>query len=294
VTPEELQALLEGVASGEMSTEEATRRLKDGPLRRDELGFANLDHHRQLRQGLGEVVYGEGKTVEETVEIAARLAATGAPVLLTRLDAEKMAALEGRFPGARFNRRARTVLVNPPEERGPGGKQENPGAPFVAVVSGGTSDLPVAEEAVEVCVAMGVPVHRIYDVGVAGLHRVLQKVPLLQEAAAVVVVAGMEGALPSVVGGLVSSPVFAVPTSVGYGASFNGLAALLAMLNSCAPGVTVSNIDNGLAGGIAAARVVKILERARTHAEDAAGAGDRNPSRTRCHPEATPHSTEGT
>jgi NCAIR mutase (PurE)-related protein len=277
VTPEELKSLLEDVASGETSTDEAARKLKDGPLRRDELGFANLDHHRQLRQGLGEVVYGEGKTVEETVEIAARLSATGAPVLLTRLDREKMVALEGRFPEARANRRARTVLVNPPAERGPDGDGEEPGAPFVAVVSGGTSDLPVAEEAVEVCVAMEVPVHRIYDVGVAGLHRVLQKVPLLREAAAVVVVAGMEGALPSVVGGLVPSPVFAVPTSVGYGASFNGLAALLAMLNSCAPGVTVSNIDNGLAGGIAAARVVKTLQRARTQGEGPAGGRIRHP-----------------
>ena len=133
----------------------------------------------------------------------------------------------------------------------------------LTMVSAGTSDLPVAEEAVEVCVAMKIPVQRIYDVGVAGLHRVLNKAPQLREAAAVVVVAGMEGALPSVVGGLVSTPVFAVPTSVGYGASFHGLAALLGMLNSCAPGVTVSNIDNGLSAGIAAARVAKGVEEAR-------------------------------
>ena len=293
MTPEDLRALLDGVASGAMSTEEAARKLKDGPLRRDELGFANLDHHRYLRQGLGEVVYGEGKTVEETVEIAARLAATGTPVLLTRLDGEKMAALGQRFPDSRSNPRARTVLVNPPEERGPDGDRVDPGAPFVAVVSGGTSDLPVAEEAVEVCVAMEVPVHRIYDVGVAGLHRVLQKVPMLREAAAVVVVAGMEGALPSVVGGLVASPVFAVPTSVGYGASFHGLAALLAMLNSCAPGVTVSNIDNGLAGGIAAARVVKTLERARHEANSAGGRGAGSPSGAGRHSETAPQSSEG-
>jgi NCAIR mutase (PurE)-related protein len=294
VTPEDLKALLDGVASGELSREEAARKLKDGPLRRDELGFASLDHHRHLRLGLGEVVYGEGKTVEEAVEIAARLSAPGTPVLLTRLDAEKMAALEERFPGSRSNRRARTVLVNPPEERGPDGTPGDPGSPFVAVVSGGTSDLPVAEEAVEVCVAMDVPVHRIYDVGVAGLHRVLQKVPLLREAAAVVVVAGMEGALPSVVGGLVSSPVFAVPTSVGYGASFNGLAALLAMLNSCAPGVTVSNIDNGLAGGIAAARVVKMLERARSRAGNLSDGGTRHPAGTVHPPEAPPSSPDRT
>lgn len=263
MTPEDLQALLEGVAGGEITPEAAAERLKDGPLRRDDMGFATLDHHRHLRQGLGEVVFGEGKTVEETVGIAVRLSTPGVPVLLTRLDPEKTTALEARFPGARVNRRARTLLVNPPEEKGPEGGPAHAGGPFVAVVSGGTSDLPVAEEAVEVCVAMGVGVHRIYDVGVAGLHRVLEKVPRLREAAAVVVVAGMEGALPSVVGGLVSSPVFAVPTSVGYGASFQGLAPLLAMLNSCAPGVTVSNIDNGLSAGIAAARVVKALERTR-------------------------------
>ena len=261
MTPEDLRDLLDGVARGELSPEDVARQLTDGPLRQDELDFATLDHHRNLRQGLGEVVYGEGKTVEETVEIAARLSVSGTPVLLTRLDAEKLSAIEERFPQARLNSRARTALVNPPEEKGPDGTTGEGELHFVAVVSGGTSDLPVAEEAVEVCVAMGVPVFRIYDVGVAGLHRILQKLPRLREAAAVVVVAGMEGALPSVVGGLVASPVFAVPTSVGYGASFKGLSALLAMLNSCAPGVTVSNIDNGLSAGIAAGRVVKALER---------------------------------
>jgi len=251
---EELAALLEGVAAGSVRVDEAIARLKDGPLRQDELSFATLDHHRHLRQGLAEVVYGEGKTLEEILEIAGRLSAPGVPVLLTRLDPEKLAALEGRFPEARFNTRARTCLVNPMPEKGP-----DDGLPFVAVVSGGTADLPVAEEAAEVCVAMGVAVHRIYDVGVAGLHRILSKVERLRRATAVVVVAGMEGALPSVVGGLVGAPVFAVPTSVGYGASFHGLAALLAMLNSCAPGVTVSNIDNGFSAGIAAARVAKAV-----------------------------------
>jgi NCAIR mutase (PurE)-related protein len=254
MTPEEIKALLEGVADGSVPSSEAMARLKDGPLRQDELSFATLDHHRHLRQGLAEVVYGEGKTVDEILEIAERLSAPGVPVLLTRLDPEKMEALGERFPNARHNERGRTCLVHPPGEKGPAD-----GVPFVAVVSGGTADLPVAEEAVEVCVAMEVPVHRIYDVGVAGLHRILSKIGKLREAAAVVVVAGMEGALPSVVGGLVGSPVFAVPTSVGYGASFQGLAALLAMLNSCAPGVTVSNIDNGFSAGIAAARVAKAV-----------------------------------
>jgi NCAIR mutase (PurE)-related protein len=254
VTPEELDRLLQGLADGTLSTDEAARRLKDGPLRTDELAFASLDHHRTLRQGLAEVVYGQGKSPEETVLIAERLAASGGPVLLTRLSPSQGTALKDRFPEARFNDRARSCLVNAPDEKSPGD-----GSPFVAVVSGGTADQPVAEEAVEVCVAMDVAVQRIYDVGVAGLHRILGKLESLREAAAVVVVAGMEGALPSVVGGLVSCPIFAVPTSVGYGASFQGLSALLAMLNSCAPGVTVSNIDNGFSAGVAAGRVVKGL-----------------------------------
>lgn len=268
MTPDVLKELMEAVAKGEIPPEEATKRLEDGPLREDDLPYATLDHHRHLRQGMGEVVYGEGKTVEETLEIASRLSESGNPTLLTRLDGEKLERLEERFPEARFNPRARTCIVHPPEEIGYG-----QGRPFVAVVSGGTSDLPVAEEAVEVCVAMGVPVHRIYDVGVAGLHRVLKKVPQLREASALVVVAGMEGALPSVVGGLVAAPVFAVPTSVGYGASFHGLAALLAMLNSCAPGVTVSNIDNGFSAGTAAARVVKVVEGASSHSKDSESHG---------------------
>lgn len=257
MTPEELKTLMEAVARGEVTPALAAERLKDGPLRQEDLGFATLDHHRSIRQGMAEVVFGEGKTVKETVEIAVRLSEPGGPILLTRLDAEKMAALEARFTGGRANRRARTFLVNPPEEREPG-----QGRHFVALVSAGTSDMPVAEEAAEVCVSMNVPIQRFYDVGVAGLHRILGKAPRLREAAAVVVAAGMEGALPSVVGGLVSAPVFAVPTSVGYGASFQGLAALLGMLNSCAPGVTVSNIDNGFSAGIAAARVVKLLDEA--------------------------------
>jgi NCAIR mutase (PurE)-related protein len=264
VNTEELRALLADVAGGTLSVEEAARRLAEGPLRQDDLPFATLDHHRHLRQGLAEVVYGEGKSLEELLEIAKRLSEPGVPVLMTRLDGEKIAALEARFPEARFNRRGRTCTIHSPNERGP-----DQGGPFVAVVSGGTADLPVAEEAVEVCVAMGVAVHRIYDVGVAGLHRILNKLERLREAAAVVVVAGMEGALPSVVGGLVSSPVFAVPTSVGYGASFQGLAALLAMLNSCAPGVTVSNIDNGFSAGIAAGRVAQAVAAAGSRDESA-------------------------
>jgi NCAIR mutase (PurE)-related protein len=259
MNPEEIQSLLQAVADGTMSPDQALKRLKDGPLRTDELPFANLDHHRHLRQGLAEVVYGEGKTKEEILTIGERLSAPGVPVLLTRLGKGQRKALEGRFPHGRSNKRARTFLIHPPEEKGP---HDSGAGAYVAVVSGGTADLPVAEEAIEVCVSMDVPVDRVYDVGVAGLHRILSKVEAIREAAAVVVVAGMEGALPSVVGGLVQTPVFAVPTSVGYGASFQGLAALLAMLNSCAPGVTVSNIDNGFSAGIAAARVARAVTNA--------------------------------
>ena len=262
MSPEEIQALLEGVAEGTVSAREAAERLEDGPLRRDEMSFATLDHHRHLRHGLTEVVYGEGKTLEEILEIAHRLSAPGVPVLMTRLTPEQSEGLQSAFPEARMNPRGRTCTLHAPREKGP-----DAGPPFVAVVSGGTADLPVAEEAVEVCVAMDVPVHRVYDVGVAGLHRILATVPKIRRAAAVVVVAGMEGALPSVVGGLVGAPVFAVPTSVGYGASFQGLAALLGMLNSCAPGVTVSNIDNGFSAGVAAARVARALATAR-HIQD--------------------------
>jgi len=257
MTTEELRNLLKAVARGQVMPDEAVERLREGPLRQEELGFATLDHHRSIRQGSPEVVFGEGKTLQETLEIAAHLAEDGVPILLTRLDPEKIGGLETRFPGGRTNRRARTFMVNPLEEQGP-----DSDTPFVGVVSAGTSDLPVAEEAAEVCISLGVPIQRFYDVGVAGLHRILNKAPRLRQAAALVVVAGMEGALPSVVGGLVSTPVFAVPTSVGYGSSFQGLAALLGMLNSCAPGVTVSNIDNGLSAGIAAARVVKLLQEA--------------------------------
>jgi NCAIR mutase (PurE)-related protein len=256
--PEDLRDLLAAVARGEVEPEQALDRLKDGPLRQEELGFATLDHHRSVRQGSAEVVFGQGKTVEETVEISTRLAQPGVPVLLTRLDPEKTSALQARFPRGRTNLRARTFMANPPEELEP-----REGGPFVAIVSAGTSDLPVAEEVAEVCISLEVPIRRFYDVGVAGLHRIMNKAGELRAATALVVVAGMEGALPSVVGGLVSAPVFAVPTSVGYGASFSGLAALLGMLNSCAPGVTVSNIDNGLSAGVAAARVVRLIQDAR-------------------------------
>jgi len=254
VNERELRTLLEHVARGEVQLDEAVRNLREGPFRTSELGFATLDHHRTIRHGVGEVVYGESKTVEHLLAICEKLGEAGQPVLVTRLAPSKIEALSARFPTGRANAVARTFVANPPPA-----KNAASGEPFVAILAAGTSDIPVAEEASEVCVAMGVGYEQIYDVGVSGLHRLLGKVESLQRAAALVVIAGMEGALPSVVGGLVGAPVFAVPTSVGYGASFGGVAALLAMLNSCAPGVTVVNIDNGFSAAFAACNVVRLL-----------------------------------
>ena len=253
----DLRSLLEAVRVGQQSPDDALRQLQSGPFRPADLGFAQVDHHRRLRQGLGEVIFGESKTIEQILAIATEAAAPGAPVLITRLQPEKSARLIAHFPAGRANAAARTFTLHAPAPLA-----GVPGVPFVAIVAAGTSDLPVAEEAVEVCVAMGVPYQKHYDVGVAGIHRLLARVETLQAATALVVIAGMEGALPSVVAGLLGRPVFAVPTSVGYGASFHGLSALLAMLSSCAPGVTVANIDNGFSAAFAACQVVRAVRAA--------------------------------
>jgi hypothetical protein len=256
----ELLQVLEAVRTTTLTVDDALHQLKAGPFRKSDLGYAQLDHHRRLRHGLGEVVYGEAKTLEQILGIADELAKANAPVLLTRLQPEKIAALQKRFGGGRANAAARTFIIHPPAENsGPTSE------PHVAILAAGTGDLPVAEESCEVCVAMGIPFARYYDVGVAGLHRLLARTEELQKATVFVVVAGMEGALPSVVSGLLGRPVFAVPTSVGYGASFGGIAALLAMLNSCAPGVTVANIDNGFSAAFAACQVVRAVRAAHSH-----------------------------
>jgi NCAIR mutase (PurE)-related protein len=219
--------------------------------------FARLDHHRTLRVGLPEVVFCAGKTVTQVVEICDRLARRGAGFLATRVDPETRAALGLAFPGARVHDLARIVHL-------PGAAPDgDDGRDGILVASAGTADLPVAEEAAITAAAFGSPVERLYDVGVAGLHRVLAEAEALRRVAVVIVVAGMEGALPSVIGGLTAAPVVAVPTSIGYGASFGGLAALLAMLNSCAPGVTVVNIDNGFGAACAAIRIRGALRRPR-------------------------------
>jgi len=248
VRAEQLEALLADVAAGRLPPAAALERLRHLPF--EDLPFARIDHHRALRQGQPEVVFCEGKTLEQVVAICERLEAATGSFLGTRAGEAMAAALQTRFPRVVWNATARTVLLAPADAPAP---TRGP----VLVVSAGTSDLPVAEEAAVVAQAFGTCVERLNDVGVAGIHRLLAEGDALRRARVVIVVAGMEGALPSVVGGLVAVPVIAVPTSVGYGASFGGLAALLGMLNSCAAGVTVVNIDNGFGAAAAASRICR-------------------------------------
>ncbi len=252
--PARLRKLLTGVRRGRVSTREALEAIAHLPF--ESIGAATVDHHRGVRQTLPEVIYCEGKSKAQVVAIARSIFAKSGRLLATRASAEQAQALREEFGrAATWNEPARTVVVKRAGRRagrwnGSRPARRRPGR--VLVVSAGTADLKVAEEAAVTLEFMGVPVGRVYDAGVAGIHRILSKVPALRSASAVVVVAGMEGALASVVGGITGRPVIAVPTSVGYGASFGGLAALLAMLNSCAAGVTVVNIDNGFGAGYAA------------------------------------------
>uniref|UniRef100_A0A832I411 Nickel pincer cofactor biosynthesis protein LarB n=1 Tax=Eiseniibacteriota bacterium TaxID=2212470 RepID=A0A832I411_UNCEI len=239
--PAELRALLGRVRRGELSPAAAARRIADAPVER--LHFATLDHQRALRNGFPEVVFGQGKTPSDLVAIVGRLHARSGVVLATRVDEAGRAALAAAFPRIEIHERARCAVLRRRRPRGVG---------QVLVVCAGTADLPVAEEALVTARVMGSRAELIADVGVAGLHRLLAHVSKLRGARVVVVVAGLEGALPSVVGGLTDRPLIAVPTSVGYGAHFGGLAPLLAMLNSCAAGVTVVNVNNGFGAGYAA------------------------------------------
>lgn len=247
MTEEVLAELLEAVARGTVSPNHALDRLRRFPV--EDLGFAQVDHARGLLQGYGEVVLCQGKTAEQVVQICRALEQAGGSFLATRADEPVRTALVEAFPRAEANALARTVYLAPDAPREPTGRGT------VLIVSAGTSDLPVAEEAAVVARAMRNRVEQLSDVGVAGIHRILRQSDKLRQAAVVIVVAGMDGALPSVVGGLVPVPVIAVPTSVGYGASFGGLSALLAMLNSCAQGVVVVNIDNGFGAAAAASRI---------------------------------------
>ncbi|MCL2760072.1 MAG: nickel pincer cofactor biosynthesis protein LarB [Desulfuromonadales bacterium] len=240
---ESIKAILNRVQQGEESVENAFQKFRNFPF--EALEDAIIDHHRPLRQGFPEVIFGENKTVEQIDQIIRAILKKDDPVLATRISKEKAEILCKTFPQAVWHKEARCITIEqqPVEIKGKG---------TILVISAGTSDIPIASEAIVTAKIMGNRVEQLFDVGVAGIHRLLAKQELIQSANVIIVVAGMEGALPSVVGGLVSRPVIAVPTSVGYGASFGGVAALLGMLNSCASGVTVVNIDNGFGAGYAA------------------------------------------
>ena len=259
MTPDRLRALLDEVRLGKTGLDEAIERLKTLPF--EDLGFARVDHHRMLRTGHAEVIYAPGKTPSEIVAIARRLTAAGHPLLITRLDPAPAAVCVEDFPELDYDSRSRTALLRQAAPAAPAAQATAP-APrlrgLILVVAAGTADLPVAEEACRTLEVLGQPFERLYDVGVAGLHRLLAEQQRLTSAAVLIVVAGMEGALPSVVAGLVDRPVIAVPTSTGYGAALSGLTALLGMLSSCAAGLTVVNIDNGFGAAVAAAQINRL------------------------------------
>jgi NCAIR mutase (PurE)-related protein len=238
--PKKLEELLQAIQQGMLSVPEGMERLKRFPF--EDIGEAMIDHHRPLRKGFPEVIFGEGKDAEQVIKIMERMAEAQDNILVTRIDEEKTKVILARFPEAEHYRRARAITLVHSEitSRGKG---------YILVIAAGTSDIPVAEEAMVTARMMGNEVETLYDVGVAGVHRLLNHQEKLMQANVLIVTAGMEGALPSVVGGLVARPVIAVPTSIGYGTSFGGLAPLLAMLNSCASNVAVVNIDNGFGAG---------------------------------------------
>ncbi|HMK65729.1 MAG TPA: nickel pincer cofactor biosynthesis protein LarB [Thermodesulfobacteriota bacterium] len=250
MNPERLKKLLNQVKVGKVSVDEAVNKMKHLPF--EDIDFAQIDHHRSLRKGFPEVIFGEGKTAEQVMEIMGRMTRNKENLLVTRLDAEKAEAVQKKFPNAVYHPLSRVLTIIPKSI------VKKSGGGLVLVISAGTSDIPVAEEAFLTAQIMGNQTEYLYDVGIAGLHRLIAKHEKVLSASVLIVVAGMEGALPSVVGGLVDRPVIAVPTSIGYGASFNGLAALLGMLNSCASGVAVVNIDNGFGAGYLATLINRV------------------------------------
>jgi len=248
LNPESIRKLLEEVRQGKLSPDDAITELRHLPF--EDLGFAKVDHHRALRAGMPEVIFGSGKTPAQVAGIFKRLARHARNVLATRASKEQFSAVKKVVPGVRFEKDARAIVLRrDPAQYGKG---------VITVVSAGTSDIPVAEEAVVTAELMGNKVKRLYDVGVAGIHRLLSHGRAISQSRVIIVCAGMEGALPSVVGGLVGVPVIAVPTSVGYGASFEGVAALLGMMNSCASNVSVVNIDNGFGAGYVASLINRL------------------------------------
>lgn len=247
MTRDSLLELLERIQRGQTSPADALTQLAKLPY--EDTGFAKIDHHRSLRLGLPEVIYAAGKSPEQVAEIFARMAETGSSVIATRANPQAFATVSHRVPKAEYHEQARVIGLQ--------AASASQKAARIAVVCAGTSDLPIAEEAAVTAEYLGLEVDRVVDVGVAGLHRILAQTDILSQARAVIVCAGMEGALPSVVGGLVAAPVIAVPTSIGYGAAFGGVAALLGMLNSCSPNVCVVNIDNGFGAAYVAAMTVR-------------------------------------
>jgi NCAIR mutase (PurE)-related protein len=249
MTENRIREILDGVAAGKMTPAAAFKYIRDLPF--EDLGFAKLDNHRSVRRGIPEVIFGEGKTAEQLTAIGNRVLASGTNLIITRLDADKARVVKRKIRTLAYHADARIGAVV--KER-----VKPSGQGVVMVMSAGTSDIPVAEEAALCAELFGNRVARVYDVGVAGIHRLTANLEAIRQASVLIVVAGMEGALPSVVAGLVDKPVIAVPTSVGYGASMGGLAALLGMLNSCASGVTVVNIDNGFGAALAATLINRV------------------------------------
>jgi NCAIR mutase (PurE)-related protein len=249
MTEKRIREILDGVAAGKMTPGAAFQHIRELPF--EDLGFAKIDNHRSMRRGIPEVIFGEGKTAEQLAAIGQRVIASKTNLIITRLDAAKARVVKRKLGALVYHADARigTVVKERVEASGHG---------VVMILSAGTSDIPVAEEAALCAELFGNRVARVYDVGVAGIHRLTANLEVIREASVLIVVAGMEGALPSVVAGLVDKPVIAVPTSVGYGASMGGLAALLGMLNSCASGVTVVNIDNGFGAALAATLMNRI------------------------------------
>jgi len=248
LNPESIRKLFEQVRAGKLSPDEGVERLRHLPF--EDLGFAKVDHHRALRAGMPEVVFGPGKTPAQVAAIFTRLAKHGKNVLATRANQEQFTAVRKSIRAAKFEEAARAIVLRRDHKRY--------GKGLITVISAGTSDIPVAEEAAVTADLMGNEVERIYDVGVAGIHRLLAHGEAISRSRVAIVCAGMEGALPSVVGGMIGVPVIAVPTSVGYGAAFQGMAALLGMMNSCASNVSVVNIDNGFGGGYVASLINRL------------------------------------
>ena len=248
-----LKQLLKKLSKGEISVEEAFQKLKNLPF--EDIGFASIDHHRGLRKGISEVIFGEGKVTDDIIAIMDKMVEQKENILVTRLSSDKAEKIQESFSKAVYYEKSRTMTLirKNPKPTGKG---------TILIISAGTSDIPVAEEAAMTARFMGNKVETIFDVGVSGLHRILSHGKSLRKATVIIVVAGMEGALPSVVGGLVDCPVIAVPTSVGYGSSFEGLSALLTMLNSCSSGVSVVNIDNGFSAAVTATLINKKIETA--------------------------------